>query len=446
MKQSLRHHATLTALALWMGWSASAQAQTNWTHHPLEAVLNAFEEGWSEDGIWAPSVIRAEGDILKMWFSGGNDGFNHNRIGYAWSLDGVSWTRHPNNPVLLPEKDPVATYPHVLADGDTLRMWYSEGNFRTPDFVIRYATSTDGGATWDRHPTPVIEPGPTGSWNETAVFPGDVIKEDGLFKMWFTGGTGHFVPTTDTRYSIGYATSTDGIAWTLYDDPATTEPPFHLSDPVLLHGASSADFDWRSASSASVRGTVAGYELWYHGTQFPGAAAFGHATSPDGIEWTKYEGNPVLTAAGTPLAFELLHPSVLFYDDQYHMWLSLFGGNGPPVGYANIGYATAPLTVAVEPDAMPSGALALDPPFPNPTSAGAAVTYRLNEAAYVTLAVYDLLGREVARPIDGSRPAGEHTADWNGRSEHGRSLSAGLYVVRLRAGAWTESRTVLLLR
>jgi hypothetical protein len=142
----------------------------------------------------------------------------------------------------------------------------------------------------------------------------------------------------------------------------------------------------------------------------------------------------------------VLHPSVLFYDDQYHMWLGLFGNKYPPVGYANIGYATAPLAVAVEPDTAPSESAALRPPYPNPTVAGASLTYRLNEAVHVTLTLYDLLGREVGRLVDSSRPAGEHTAGWDGRDASGRSLSAGVYVVRLRAGDVTESRKVLLLR
>ena len=118
----------------------------------------------------------------------------------------------------------------------------------------------------------------------------------------------------------------------------------------------------------------------------------------------------------------------------------------PPVGYANIGYATSPLTVAAEPGAVPSESAALRPPFPNPTVAGASFTYRLNEAAHVTLTLCDQLGREVGRLVDSSRPAGEHAAAWDGRDASGRSPNAGVYFVRLRAGAVTKSRKVLLLR
>lgn len=102
--------------------------------------------------------------------------------------------------------------------------------------------------------------------------------------------------------------------------------------------------------------------------------------------------------------------------------------------------------VAAEPGAAPSETLALHAPYPNPTAAGATLTYRLAEATHVTLTVYDLLGREVARPVEGSRPACEHTVLWDGRDARGRGLSAGVYVVRLRAGGVTGSRKVILMR
>jgi hypothetical protein len=246
-----------------------------------------------------------------------------------------------------------------------------------------------------------------------------------------------------TAHSIGYATSLDGIAWTLYDDPATTEAPFQFSDPVLMHG-SSTEFDYRFAQGATVLRTDEGYELWYDGKRsIPDPSAIGYATSPDGIVWTKHPANPILTSAGSS-AGQLFHPSVLFYDDEYHMWLSLFGND--PSAFSHIGYATAPATVAAEPGAPPPEAYSLHAPYPNPTAAGATISYRLNEAAHVTLTVHDLLGREVARLVDGSHPAGEHSAEWDGRGTRGQRLSAGVFVVTLHAGSETESRRVILLR
>ena len=98
----------------------------------------------------------------------------------------------------------------------------------------------------------------------------------------------------------------------------------------------------------------------------------------------------------------------------------------------------AALPVAGEPD--PGAALALSA-APNPSRSGTALRVALPEAGPVRLAVYDALGREVARLVDGPLGAGPHEV----RLGAGR-LPAGVYVVRLDAGALTRTRTVTLLR
>jgi len=48
----------------------------------------------------------------------------------------------------------------------------------------------------------------------------------------------------------------------------------------------------------------------------------------------------------------------------------------------------------------------------------------------VRLSVFDVLGRQVCRLVDGFRQAGEHHVKFNGRS-----LSSGIYYYRLQAGS-----------
>jgi len=61
----------------------------------------------------------------------------------------------------------------------------------------------------------------------------------------------------------------------------------------------------------------------------------------------------------------------------------------------------------------------------------------------VRLSVIDIQGREVARLENGSRPAGEHSLVWNARSG-GRSVAAGLYLVRLEVEGRTLIRRMVL--
>lgn len=88
-----------------------------------------------------------------------------------------------------------------------------------------------------------------------------------------------------------------------------------------------------------------------------------------------------------------------------------------------------------------AGTLRLDAPAPNPTAGPAEIRFALAAPADVTVTVLDALGREVARLASGAFAAGEHrvAADLHG-------VPAGVYVVRLAAGASVETRRLTVAR
>jgi len=83
---------------------------------------------------------------------------------------------------------------------------------------------------------------------------------------------------------------------------------------------------------------------------------------------------------------------------------------------------------------------------PNPFGPGTSVSYSVPEALPVTLAVYDAAGRRVAALEAGERPAGDHTVTWDGRSDDGQAVSAGVYFVRLVAGHEATTIKAVLLK
>ena len=85
--------------------------------------------------------------------------------------------------------------------------------------------------------------------------------------------------------------------------------------------------------------------------------------------------------------------------------------------------------------------LALAPPRPNPAARGVRLAYSTPAPGPVRLAVYDVLGREVAVVADGLVAAGEHAAEWDASG-----AAAGVYVVRLEAGGAALSRVVTVIR
>ncbi len=80
--------------------------------------------------------------------------------------------------------------------------------------------------------------------------------------------------------------------------------------------------------------------------------------------------------------------------------------------------------------------------FPNPAPASeVTVAYQLEEAAEVSLEVYDINGRLVNRIQEGLRIAGAHQLRWNAAG-----MPAGMYAYRLRAGKALATGTVQLVR
>jgi surface protein len=82
------------------------------------------------------------------------------------------------------------------------------------------------------------------------------------------------------------------------------------------------------------------------------------------------------------------------------------------------------------------------PSYPNPFRQSVTLEYALPESREVRLAVYDVLGREVAVLAVGRKAAGFHRVRW----QAGRQLGSGLYVARLRAGSAVQSRRLALVR
>lgn len=103
------------------------------------------------------------------------------------------------------------------------------------------------------------------------------------------------------------------------------------------------------------------------------------------------------------------------------------------------------VAVPIDSEAI-AGTIDLAPSYPNPFTTSTSIRFTLPRAAPVRLEVYDLMGRRVAVLAEGSYPAGEHTAQWSGRTADGAPAASGLYVYRLEANGESRAHRVLLVR
>jgi hypothetical protein len=83
----------------------------------------------------------------------------------------------------------------------------------------------------------------------------------------------------------------------------------------------------------------------------------------------------------------------------------------------------------------------LEQNYPNPFNPTTSIAYELPEPTRVRLSVFDMLGREVAVLVDGERAAGRHAVTFNADG-----LTSGIYIYRIHAGTFTQTKKVMLMK
>jgi uncharacterized repeat protein (TIGR01451 family) len=276
--------------------------------------LSPTEQGdWDGFGVAWPCVI-SDTTSYRMWYNGfnpSNPGYGL-QIGGAGSPDGTTWTKDPGNPVLgvgAPGEwdESYRGQTSCMVDGGTYKIWFTGGS--TSPWQTGYATSSDG-ISWNVHAgNPVLPAGGAGSWDEMESSTPTVIKDGGTYKMWYMGCNPDY-----SVCSVGYATSADGVAWTKY-----------AGNPVLTGTAGEWDEDAVWGPSVIKNGSI--YMMWYQSDD-----EIGLATSPDGIDWIKHAGNPVLSEGWDGAG--IVGTSVLLEGSTYKMWVRSGTGESDGIGYA----------------------------------------------------------------------------------------------------------------
>jgi hypothetical protein len=187
-----------------------------------EPVLAPGPIGAFDDSGVSLACIAAHDGTLFLYYTGWNIGVTvpwRNSIGLATSSDGLHFTRASPAPVLDRNRvDPYSlSYPFVLHDGRAWRMWYGSNlrwgrEQRDMDHVIKYAA---GSSPEQWQPTGAICIGIERA-GEYAFSRPCVVRDGALWRMWYS--------FRGDAYRIGYAESSDGVAWTRRDAEAGIAP------------------------------------------------------------------------------------------------------------------------------------------------------------------------------------------------------------------------------
>jgi len=218
------------------------------------------------------------GKSFVMWFSGQLS--NVSGIYRADSFDGVHWTI--NREVAL-FTGPNGTWdsgtvysPSVVWNGSTYLMYYTASG--TNSFRQMGVAFSKDGLSWTKYiGNPIVVAGP-GYYDSWWARYGNVIFENGVYEMWYTG---HTLTNTTTKWyaAVDYASSIDGIHWVKY-----------LGNPVYGGADSWTLLGYQHPSVVKVNGTYL--------MVLDDSGEVLLATSQDGINWRS--SGFVLVSWGSP--------------------------------------------------------------------------------------------------------------------------------------------------
>jgi predicted GH43/DUF377 family glycosyl hydrolase len=247
-------------------------------------------------------------------------------IGYSTSPDGIHWNYDAAEPVFSTDDVPYADImifasSVIVQDDGTWVLYFLIWDTSNIPGAIGRATAPSPTGLWTADPEPVFLPGEPGSWDASQVTQPSLLPNeagDG-YLMYYTGVDANGVER------IGLATSSDGITWARYNDPATTELLYAQSDPVLEPGTED-EWDVRGAARGRVVRAPEGYAMMYRTPISGSGFTYGLAVSMDGIHWTKYANNPILERTDISRATGLFFPTFAYHDGVYYFFIEVYNG------------------------------------------------------------------------------------------------------------------------
>jgi hypothetical protein len=118
-------------------------------------------------------------------------------------------------------------------------------------------------------------------------------------------------------------------------------------------------------------------------------------------------------------------------------------GEGAPSDTLELQILPPPTT---EEDLVSTVVNTLYPNSPNPFNPSTTIAFDLAQAAHAQLKIYNLKGQLITRLLKADLAAGRHRLVWDGRDANNRPVASGVYLYRLEAEGYVETRKMLLMK
>ena len=84
--------------------------------------------------------------------------------------------------------------------------------------------------------------------------------------------------------------------------------------------------------------------------------------------------------------------------------------------------------------------------FPNPFNPVTTLQYKLPQDSYVDITIYDMLGNVVNNLVNANQSSGYKSLQWNATNNQGEAVSAGVYLYKIQAGDFADTKKMVLLK
>jgi len=231
----------------------------------------------------------------------------------------------------------------------------------------------------------------------------------------------------DTKEEIDIVTRGGNYGWHLMEGFICNA----VANPACQDTAGLISPIWDYSHNNGDAAIIGGYV--YRGTAIPslsGMYIFGDYVTRN--TWAlAYDG--IHSASIRPLTTESYSISSFGVDTSREIYLCSYSSSG------RIFKLTGPATNVNQETVHLPHIYQLIQNFPNPFNPSTVIKYDLPALSKMSLKVYDLLGREVATLVDGTKPAGTYTEIWNANT-----MPSGVYFYKLTADGFVQTRKMIL--
>ena len=250
----------------------------------------------------------------------------------------------------------------------------------------------------------------------------DEYAYDGNYSLKFdipVGTHDGFVGTK--RFALGDIQPGDAVRLSVWVKGANLEP-----DSAIVVGD-----PWSVALTAIYHTTINNNDGWGQYAASPDIPLhFPYATE---FDWTQFQVDLVVPeppAGETAKSISVrLHPLGRFSGT---VWMDLLEVTKVPVGVTQKDFQPASYNLFQN--------------YPNPFNPSTVISYSIPKSSNVTLKIYDVLGREVKTLVSTEQVNGLHSIQWNGDNNYGSRVSSGIYLYRIEAGDFIQTKKMLLIK